>query len=529
MAKAPGEGRRRSASISGHGAFRGAVVTSVWTLLSRILGFARDAAMLAVFGASAETGNFVIAWMLPNLFRRLFGEGAVSAAIQPALARAQEQEGHQAAARLFASFQGVFAVFLIALIAIGEVFLLLLHHQLAAAPLADVTEALAARNSDLEALVLSASLLPYVLPICLTALAGAPQQLSGRFSLPALAPAVLNVVWITWLVILGQGASILLLPIGVLIGGLLQWIMQFPGLRAGGWPLLPRLDFNNPRLGASLKAFAPAVLGLAAVQMNLMVDQILVREMVSEQANSFTYAANRLIQLPMALVGISAATGVMPLFSKLASQNRQRDLTSALQKSSELTLMLMMAAGAGLFLLAEPVIRVLFEHGRFSSEDTVALTPVLRAYLWSLPAAAMMGLTARVRQASSDLRGPARIAIAVVPINLVLDILLLPKYGVAGAGYATAVALTVQFLLLTAGLPKLGIGVPVRLPRLPQLLLPAVASTAAAGFVLYFTAAILPEWVVLTLCIMAGVLAAALTAWKALPDEAAQLWSKLRR
>lgn len=517
MANAQGEGQRQPHRISGRSAFRGAMVTSVWTLLSRILGFARDAAMLAVFGASVATGNFVIAWMVPNLFRRLFGEGAVSAAIQPALARAQEEEGHAAAAQLFAAFQGVFALFLTLLVVVGELVILLL------------IRALEPGSADLEALQLSALLLPYVVPICLTALAGAPQQLSGRFSLPALAPAALNTVWITWLVILGHGADILMLPIGVLIGGLVQWIMQFPGLRADGWPLLPRIDFRNPRLKAALISFAPAVVGLAAIQMNLMVDQILVREMVSEQANSFTYAANRLIQLPMALVGISAATGVMPLFSRLAAQKRNDELTATLRKSSELTLMLMMAAAAGLFLLAEPVIRVLFEHGRFTTDDTAALVPVLRAYLWSLPAAAMLGLTARVRQASGDLRGPARIAIAMVPLNLGLNLLLLPWLGVPGAGYATAIALSLQYLRLVAGLPKLGIGGPIRTPRLPALLAPGVASTVAAALVYPFAADVLPDWVSLTLSIIAGVFAAGLVAWKLLPQEAEQLLRKLRR
>jgi len=517
MANATGEGQSQPEKISGRSAFRGAVVTSAWTLLSRILGFARDASMLAVFGASVATGNFVIAWMLPNLFRRLFGEGAVSAAIQPALARAQEEEGHEAAARLFASFMGFFAVSLTVLVVVGEIILVWMLRSLDPG------------SADEEALRLSIYLLPYVVPICLTALAGAPQQLSGRFSLPALAPAALNAVWITWLVILGVGADIMLLPIGVLFGGLVQWAMQFPGLRADGWPLLPRMDFGNPRLKDALKAFAPAVLGLAAVQLNLLVDQILVREMVSEQANSFTYAANRLIQLPGALVGVAAATGAMPLFARLAAEQRKSEMTAALRKSSEMTLMLMMAAGCGLGWLAEPVIRVLFEHGRFSAADTSTLTPVLRAYLWSLPAGALLGLSARARQASGDLRGPARIAIGMVPLNLGLDILLLPKFGVAGAGYATSIAITVQYLRLARGLSPLGIGAPIRMNRLIPLLAPGAASTLAAALIYPFTAGILPEWVALMLSILAGVGAAAIVAWKLLPEEAEQLLSKFRR
>ena len=515
--------------MSGRGALRGALVTAVWTLLSRILGFARDAVMLATFGASSATGNFVIAWMVPNLARRLFGEGAVSAAVQPALARVQQQQGTEASHRLYARFQGLLLVALAVLVIGGELVVLGWRAALLAQPVPGEALAAAARAADLEALELTAMLLPYVVPICLTALAGAPQQLSGRFSLPALAPAMLNVVWISWLLFLGPGADILWLPAGVLVGGLMQWLMQWPGLRADGWPLLPRRPGGDPELRSSVRAFFPVLLGLAAIQLNLMIDQILVRELVSEQANSYTYAANRLLQLPMALVGISAATGAMPLFAKLAAEGRREELAGHLRTGVELTLLLMIAAGGGLFVLAAPVITVLFEHGRFTAADTAALTPVLQAYLWSLPASALIGLAARACQASGNLRGPAQAAVAAIPINLGLDLLLLPRMGVAGAGYATAVALSFQFLLLTRMLGALQLGPVLGLARLPQLLLPGLAATAAAWGTTLALGAQASSALGVVLGIGAGVLAATLAARLLLPDDFAQLVAVLRR
>jgi len=515
--------------MSGRGALRGALVTAIWTLVSRVLGFARDAVMLATFGASPTTGNFVIAWMVPNLFRRLFGEGAVSAAVQPALARAQADGGEDAARNLFARFQGLFLGVLTVLIVGGELVILVWHGWLEGrAPHAD-PDVMLARAADLEALLLTAWLLPYVLPICLTALAGAPQQLCGRFSLPALAPAVLNVVWISWLLMLGPGADILWLPAGVLIGGIAQWVLQWPGLRADRWPLMPCRPASDPELRATVRAFFPVMLGLAAIQLNLMVDQILVRELVSEDANSYTYAANRLLQLPMALVGISAATAAMPLFSKLAAEGRKDELSRHLRQGSEMTLLLMIAAGGGLFVLATPVIHVLFEHGRFSAEDTARLAPVLRAYLWSLPAAALIGLAARACQASGNLRGPAKAAVAAIPINLGLDLWLLPRYGVAGAGYATAVALSFQFVLLARMLGVLELAPICRLARLPLLLLPGIAASLAAwactrGFEDGASSAL-----TLVLAIGAGMLAAGVTVRVFLPNDFAQLISVLRR
>lgn len=504
--------------VSGRSAVRGAMVTAVWTLGSRILGFARDAVMLSTFGASTATGNFVIAWMVPNLFRRLFGEGAVSAAVQPALARAQTTHGHEEAARLFSRFQGLLLVVLLGLVALGEAVVLTWLSLLDPAA------------ADREALLLTAYLLPYVIPICLTALAGAPQQLSGRFSLPALAPAALNVVWISWLLLLGPGADILWLPLGVLVGGLAQWLLQWPGLRAGAWPILPRRPDADEALWTAVRGFLPVLLGLGAIQLNLMIDQVLVREIVGDDANSYTYAANRLLQLPMALVGISAATGAMPLFARLASEGRQAELRGHLQKAVDLTLLLMVAAGAGLYVLAGPVITVLFEHGRFTEADTQALVPVLRAYLWSLPASALLGLAIRACQASGDLRGPARAAVMAIPINLGLDLLLLPDMGVAGAGFATAAALTFQLWLLTRLLGRLELSPIFRVKPMPNLLLPGLAAAGAAWFIRERLGPVWSESVIgLTAAILGGILAASICVGLLLPAELAQLSRALRR
>lgn len=514
--------------LSGKKAVHGALVTAVWTLVSRVLGFARDAVMLASFGATVATGNFVIAWMIPNLFRRLFGEGAVSAAVQPALARVEKSEGKEAARLLFSRFQGLLLLVLLGVLAVGELVVLLLLRQIPET--ASLSEpAAAAWEADREALHLTAWLLPYMVPICLTALAGAPQQYSGRFSLPALAPAALNAIWITWLWQLGDEPDIIQLPLGILIGGCVQWLMQWPGLRRDGWPLLPRWPRMEPELRATIRAFLPVMFGLAAIQVNLMIDQILVRELVSEDANSYTYAANRLLQLPMALVGVSAATGAMPLFARLAAERRRSELGDRLRQGSELTFALMIAAGGGLFVLAAPTIVVLFERGKFSAADSAALTPVLRAYLWSLPASAMIGLAARACQAWGDLRGPARVALASIPVNLGLDLLLLPRFGVAGAGYATAVALTTQLALLGLLLRKHGLGPMLRAPRLPRLLIPGIAATLAAAGVLAAAPDLVATPLGLACTILVGVLVATLAASLAVPELAQILRRKLGR
>lgn len=500
----------KAMKITGSGAVRGAAVMAVWTFASRILGFVRDILMTTIFGLFDD---FVMAWMVPNLFRRLFGEGAVHAAVQPALAQTRETQGEEAAHSLYARFHGFFLLLLILLVAIGEGILLFWQNQL---PLG---------HEDLAALKLSALLLPYVLPICLTALAGAPQQLSGKFMPSAFAPILLNLTWIAVLLVLqNQHASpadaIFWLPPAILLGGILQWGVQQPSVRQCGWPVRPRFTRNDAEVRTTMLAFAPAVLGLAAVQVNLLVDQVLVRELAPSGANTHVFLANRLLQLPLALVGIAVATGAMPWFSRLSAEGRFEELSKSFLKSLESSLLLLLAAGAGLWVLAQPITSVLFQHGAFDAEQAQELSSTLRAYLWSLPAACMVGLFARVRQSRGDIKGAALAAAWVIPINLLLDWWWLPIYGAAGAGYATAVALWLQVFLLFLGLKKLQIHLRPTFSRMVRLPLPAISSTVCAGWTL---SQMSPDMAFsvkgLAACIGAGILGAVGMMTLVLPDD----------
>ncbi|MFQ5748341.1 MAG: lipid II flippase MurJ, partial [Planctomycetota bacterium] len=316
---------------------------------------------------------------------------------------------------------------------------------------------------------------------------------------------------------------------GILAGGLLQWLIQVPGVRAAGFSLAPSWDRGDGTVARTIRAFAPALIGLAAVQINFAVDQILVRALVDPSANTYTHLANRLLQLPLALIGISASTGVAPLFARLAAEGSFPALTRALKRSCEMSLLVILAAGGGLFLLAEPVVTVLFQHGRFDAGNTAVLAPTLRAYLWGLPAAALAGLLIRARQSRGDFRGPAWIAASVVPVNLALDWILLPRMGVPGAGYATSASLILQALFLGSGLRGLEIGGPLGIGRLPRLLAPGFLVVAAVLPLRSLLAEQAATVWGLALLVGAGIaVAAAGTAWL-LPAEFQELRGALRR
>lgn len=497
---------------------------AIWTLVSRVLGYVRDAAMLAVFGASAGQGAFLLAWTVPNLFRRLLGEGAVSAAVQPALAQAEMEEGEETAKDLFASFQGLLLLLLLGVLLIGEVVLFLWRRQLEPNP----------ENMDLRrTLWFTACLLPYVIPICMSALAAAPQNLRHRFLWPSIAPVLLNLVWIsglwwiTWMTDYPLG-RLELLPLVVLVGGLLQWGLQWPGLRSIGWSLKPRFRKSDPRRRRAVRAFLPALLGMAALQINVAIDQVLVRELVDEAANNYSFYANRLLHLPLALVGIAAMTGSMPLFSRLAAERDFPALSQALGRGCESTLLLIMAAGLGLAVIADPLLTVLFQRGAFTADDVARLTPTVHAYLCVLPFAAIGGMLTRAHQSLGSYRLPAIAAVVSVPINLILDWILLPKYGVQAAGWATAVSIAVQALILMLMLPPLGIARPLHLRRLPGVLLPGIGAGLAAYAVAHSSLDAY-SFLGLSIVIAAGGAAGAVLTWWLRPQDFRDLWAAIRK
>jgi putative peptidoglycan lipid II flippase len=504
----PGVSKGSETAGEGRHAMRGALLTSFWTLLSRILGFARDAFMASIFGMSAAQGAFNLAWTFPNLFRRLFGEGAVSAAVQPALARAEAEGGEQAAKELYAGFVGFLLTLLIGLTLVGETIIFFWRVALDDVP---------ANFETRRTLLFAACLLPYLIPICMCALAGAPQNLKRRFILTALAPVLLNVVWIVglWINTQSFGDTIDRLEwlwVWILVGGILQWAVQLPGVWAVGWPMRPHFGVASKRLRDALRSFAPALIGLAALQISMTVDQILIRALVGPDANNYSHYANRMLHLPLALVGIAAMTGAMPMFSRLAAARKLDEMSVALRRGCESSLLLMCAAGAGLAVLAHPILTLLFEHGSMTPDKINRLTPTLLAYLWILPVAGVSGMLIRAHQSLGSYRIPATAAVVVIPINLLLDWFLLPIYGVPAAGWATAIAMSLQTIVLLATLSTVGLRLPIAITAIPSLMVPALAAGVGAWLMLHNGPN--PYTVIGMICaIGAGVICGAAAAW----------------
>ena len=501
-------------------AVRGALVNSALIMSSRVLGLVRDMVMVAFFGASPLHAAFCIAWMVPNMFRQLLGEGAVAAAIQPALARAEGKDGTDAARELFAGFQATMLSALLSLLAIAWIALFIYRGKLI-------------EENALQTNLFYLILLPYMVPICMCALASAPQNLHKNFFWPALAPVLLNVCWIAGIIAgslwaSDDGRKLHVICACLLVGGALQWAVQLRGLKNVGWKFQLKWKAKLKSQKSTFVMFLPALIGLAAMQINLLADNLLVRKLVSEEANFFTFYANRLLQLPIALVGIAAMTGAMPLFSRLAAKNDIAGMNTNLRRASETTTMLLSCAMVGLMVLALPVVTVLFERGKVTPADSALIAKTLQAYLWVLPIIGLSGLLTRAYQAMHSYKLPMIAALIAVPVNLVLDVAWLPEYGTPAAGWATSVSMLVQLLILLLGLPQHKLSFPLPIAKAWSWLLPVFAALGAA---LVLHNQVLPTHVVLNLVlsIMGGAAAAIGTMAITRKDDLAALLAVIRR
>jgi len=412
------------------------------TLVSRVLGLLRDAACSAVYGAGGVWSAFAIAFQIPNLFRRLFGEGALSAAFIPVfsekLHRCGETEARDAADKVL----GLQLALLGVVVLLGEAALAVLW----------VFDAESAR--DRLTILLTAAMLPYVVLICGTALLGGMLNVLRVFSIPAAAPIVLNLcilaaVFFAWRSARDGGASIWPVAIAVLIAGLLQVAMQYSVLLRRRMAVRPKLAWKDPVVKAVLSLFLPTVAGLAAVQVNTLADSLIAYWLVPrEGAPAVLYYAQRLYQFPLGVVAISAATAIFEQMSAQAAMRQYDRVGHSAEIGIRLMLFLGLPAGAGLVLVAEPLVGAIFQRGAFGPADTRLVAGALACYSLGVWAYMSGHILIRGFYALQRPRTPARIALAAVAANLALNLALVGPLAERGLALATSLTAMMQVALL---------------------------------------------------------------------------------
>lgn len=450
-----------------------------FTLLSRVTGFVRDILIAGFLGAGLVSDAFFVAFKFPNLFRRLFAEGAFAAAFVPLFAATLEKEGREEAKR-FA--ERTFAL-------LGLVLALLTAVMMIIMPWAMIV--FAPGFGDIPgkrelAAELARITFPYLLFISLCSLLSGILNGLGKFAAAAATPVILNLTLMVAL--LGLTAFVETpghaLAWGVAAAGLLQfaWLMV-SARRTGMMPRLrrPRL---SPRIRLLLRRIVPVAFGAGIYQVNLLVDTMLA-SLVSQGAVSFLYYADRVNQLPLGVIGVAVATALLPLLSRQIAAQDDQGAADSQNRAIEFALLLTLPAMAGLILLAEPIITVLFQRGAFSAADAEATAGALAAFAVGLPAYVLIKVLSPGFFAREDTRTPVRVAALALVVNIVLNVILMQVLAHVGIALATALSSCLNASLLLIILIRRGhfvwdVRLKGRLPRIGAATLLMVAVVAGA-------------------------------------------------
>ncbi len=475
--------------------YRAFATVGGFTMLSRVLGFVRDILIAGVLGTGLVADAFFAAFRLPNLFRRLFAEGAFNAAFVPLFAKRLEGEGPAGARRFAEEALAALTFALLVFTALAELAMPWFIHLITPGFAGD------AEKFDFTVL-LTRITFPYLLCMSLVALYSGLLNALGRFTAAAAAPILLNAVLIATMAaaaFFGLGNTPeagLLLAWGVALAGLLQLVMLLGAARRADFPLTLR----PPRLTAGVRRLVrlglPGVIAGGITQINIVIGTMIAS--LESGAIAFLYYADRLYQLPLGVIGIAVGVVLLPDVSRELRAGNLARVADSQNRALEFALLLTMPAAVALFAIPEPIIRVLFERGAFGPSDTLAVSAALRAFAVGLPAFVLIKVFSPAYFAREDTRTPMIYAGISMVVNVVGSLVLffvLPRFGLMphiGIAIATTLAGWVNTLLLWATLGRRGhFHIDTRLRRT----LPLIAlSSLVMGLTVWLAAAALGPW-----------------------------------
>ncbi len=435
---------------------RSAGAISLATLVSRILGLLRDQVQAYFFGAGLVADAFLAAFRIPNLLRDLFAEGALSSAFVPTFTAEREQRGdaaaHALASRVMTALSLVLGV-LAVLIAVFAPWILRVY-----------VPGFGPEKMAL-AVTMTRILAPFLLFVALAAAAMGVLNTYGRFFLPALAPAWFNfvaIVGVLCLVPLFRRLDVqpgLALAVGAMAGGIVQFTVQVPAMRREGFRFRPELAPRDPALRRVVRLMAPATFGLAATQINILVDTILASLYGNGPIAWLTYAF-RLMQLPLGLFGVALGTANLARVSKDAARGDAAGLRANLAGALRAAALLTLPATAGLVALRVPIVRILFEHGRFGPRDTLQTAAAVLCYAIGLYAYSVTKIQVPTYYALGDTRLPVIASASSVGLKVSANLVfmaVLPRIGIdpfLGLALSTSIAAWTNMAILERGLAR---------------------------------------------------------------------------
>ena len=456
------------------------------TMLSRVFGFVRDILVAQFLGAGAVADAFVVAFRFPNLFRRLFAEGAFAAAFVPMFSRSLEGEGDEAARKFASEAFSVLALILFAFVVFAEISMPWLMPYLA--PGFDNVPGKMEMATEFSRIAF-----PYLFFISLVALLSGVLNAYGKFAGAAAAPVLLNITLIAAL--LGFGGSDeesgRTLVWGVFAGGVVQLIWLFWHCRKIGFTVkisAPKLSEKVRTLGSRI---LPVMFGASLYQINLLIGTILATT-ISDGAVSYLYYADRVTQLPLGVVGIAVGTALLPMISRQLEAGDVDKANAAQNRGTELALLLTVPAAIALVVIPEPIISVLFERGAFGADASEATAMALMAYAIGLPAYVGIRVFTPGFFAREDTATPVRIAAVSIVVNVALNLWLINYFGHVGIALASSISAWLNVVLLVFFLSRRGHYQADR--RLVIRIAGILGASAVMAAVLWFGAAWAVPW-----------------------------------
>ena len=433
--------------------YRSFATVGVYTMISRVLGFARDVLIAAVLGTGWVADSFFVAFRFPNLFRRLFAEGAFNAAFVPLFSKRLEGDGESAARQFAEEALSVLLFVLLLFTAVAEAAMPWLMYVIAPGFTDDP------EKFDLATL-LTRIAFPYLLCMSLVALLSGVLNALGKFAMAAAAPIILNVVLIGVMVAaLGLGLgdepqSGIILAWGVAAAGVLQLVALALAARNVNMKLKLRWPRITPGVRRLVRLGIPGVIAGGITQFNILIGTIIAS--MQESAVSFLYYADRIYQLPLGVVGIAIGVVLLPDLSRSLRSGDDLAVSSSQNRSFEFAMLLTLPASVALFTVPGPIIQVLFERGAFTAVDTEMTALALAAFAWGLPAFVLIKVFSPAFFAREDTKTPMYYAGVGLVVNVTVSLALFPFFGHVGIAVATTISGWVNALLLLVTLHTRG-------------------------------------------------------------------------
>ena len=469
---------------------RSAGLFGLATITSRILGLVRDVVLAYYFGAGNSMDAFRVAFRVPNLVRDLFAEGAMSAAFVPTFTRILTLHGRDRAWRLASSVINALLI-VTAILVIGAMVFADPLVRMFAAKFATVP-------GKIELTVeLTRIMLPFLTMVAVAAALMGMLNSLGHFFIPALSPAMFNVASILVAVLFIPLADrigvdrIVIVAIGTLVGGLGQLIIQWPPLRREGFRYAAVLDVKDEGLRQVLMLMGPGTIGMAATQINILVNLTLATREGTGAVSWLDYAF-RLMYLPIGLFGVSIAAAATPAVSRLVAEGNFARIRSTIAGAINLMMLMNVPAMVGLMVLARPIVAVIFERGHFVAEDTAATAGALQFYAIGLVGYSVVRIVSPTFYALQRSRIPVMVSAASVAVNIILNLGLVRAMGYRGLALGTSLSALVnaaaQLWLLRREIGG------IDGPRIASTLARVVAAAAVMGLVAWGSNLLLEGW-----------------------------------